>query len=70
MTMERLGPLLNLKGFTEGAEAPVYGQLVRHATMFSFTDVYYVLVFMMLACLPLVFIMKLSNGIGPRPSVH
>jgi len=70
LTMERLTPLLDLKGFAGGAEGTVYGQLVRQATMISFVDVYHLLVFMMLACIPLVFIMKTGNGNGQKPSVH
>lgn len=70
LTMERVTPLLDLKGFAGGAEASVYGQLVRQATMVSFTDVFYLLAFMMLACVPLVFLMKSSNGNAPRPSIH
>ncbi len=70
-TLAQMAPLLKMKGIAGGAEASVYGQLVKQATMFSFVDVYYLLVFMMLACIPLVLLMKSAKGNGQRSaSIH
>ncbi|MGP8155089.1 MAG: DHA2 family efflux MFS transporter permease subunit [Smithella sp.] len=68
--LERVTPFLELKGFAGGAEGTIYGELIRQATMLSFVDVFYLLMFMMLAVLPLIIFMKTGKGNGQRPSVH
>jgi DHA2 family multidrug resistance protein len=72
LTLERLTPLLHIRGYAGGAEGTIYGQLVRQATMLSFVDVYYLLMFMMLAVIPLAIFMKTGNGNGNgrKPSLH
>jgi hypothetical protein len=62
--------LLDLKGYAGGAEGIIYAELVRQATMLSFIDVYYLLMFMMLAMIPLVIFIKNVKGQGQTPSVH
>jgi len=68
LTLERLTPLFDARGYTGGAEGTIYGQLVQQATMLSFVDVYYLLMFMMLAVIPLIFFMKTGNG--QKPPIH
>jgi DHA2 family multidrug resistance protein len=68
LTLERLTPLFDARGYAGGAEGTIYGQLVQQATMLSFVDVYYLLMFMMLAVIPLIFFMKTGNG--QKPPIH
>ncbi|MGA2781453.1 MAG: DHA2 family efflux MFS transporter permease subunit [Smithella sp.] len=70
LMLERVTPLLDLKGYTGNAEGTIYAELIRQATMLSFIDAYYLLMIMMLAIIPLVIFMKNGNGQGQRPSVH
>ena len=70
LTLERVTPLLDLKGYTGNAGGTIYAELIRQSTMLSFVDAYYLLMIMMLAIIPLVFFMKNGNGQGQRPSVH
>jgi MFS transporter, DHA2 family, multidrug resistance protein len=70
MTMERIAPFLEWKGFAGGAEGAIYGQLVKQATMLSFVDVFYLLMFMMLANIPLVLLMKTGKNNHQAPSIH
>ncbi|HUN55252.1 MAG TPA: DHA2 family efflux MFS transporter permease subunit [Smithella sp.] len=67
-TLARLTPLFDTRGYAGGAEGTIYGQLVSQATMLSFVDVFYLLMFMMLAVIPLVIFMKTGNG--QKPSIH
>lgn len=70
LTMESVSPLFDLKGFAGGTEATIYAQLVRQATMFSFVDVYYLLMFMMLAVTSLVLLMKKAEGPAKPSAMH
>jgi DHA2 family multidrug resistance protein len=70
LMLERVTPLLDLKGYAGGAEGTIYAELVRQAMMLSFMDVYYLLMFMMLAVIPLVIFMKNGKGHKQAPSVH
>ena len=56
-----------MKGYAGGAEGTIYGELVRQAMMLSFVDVYYLLMFMMLAVIPLVIFMKRRNRTSSHP---
>lgn len=70
LMLERVTPLLDLKGYAGSAEGTIYAELVRQAMMLSFMDVYYLLMFMMLAVIPLVIFMKNGKGHKQAPSVH
>ena len=54
LMLERVTPLLDLKGFTGSAEGTIYAELIRQAMMLSFIDVCYLLMIMMIAVVPLV----------------
>lgn len=70
LMLERVTPLLDLKGYAGGAEGTIYAELVRQSMMLSFVDVYYLVMFMMLAIIPLVIFMKNGKGQGRKPSIH
>jgi len=70
LMLERVTPLFDLKGYAGGAEGTIYAELVRQAMMLSFIDLYYLLMIMMLAVIPLVIFMKNGKGQGHTPSVH
>jgi DHA2 family multidrug resistance protein len=70
LMLERVTPFLELRGYTGSAEGTIYGQLIRQAMMLSLVDVYYLLMFMMLAVIPLVIFLKNGKGQGQAPSVH
>ncbi|MGD0275849.1 MAG: DHA2 family efflux MFS transporter permease subunit [Syntrophales bacterium] len=70
LMLERMAPLLELRGYAGSAEGPIYAELVKQATMLSFIDVYYLLMIMMLAVIPLVIFIKRGKGNGQAPSVH
>jgi len=70
LMLEQVTPLLDLKRYAGNAEGIIYAELVRQASMLSFIDVYYLLMFMMLAMIPLVIFIKNVKGQGQTPSVH
>ena len=70
LTLERVAPFLEWKGFAGGPEGIVYGELVKQATMLSLVDVYYLLMFMMTSMIPLVFLLKKDKDNKQMRSIH
>jgi DHA2 family multidrug resistance protein len=70
LMLERVTPLLDLNGYAGSAEGTIYGQLIRQAMMLSFVDVYNLLMFMMLAVIPLVIFIKNGKGKGMATFGH
>lgn len=70
--LEKMIGLLSLKGVTsplvtKEAEGLVYREILRQASMLSFNDVFFLLTFLFLLCIP--FMLAMGKGKGTEPSV-
>jgi DHA2 family multidrug resistance protein len=73
ISRQALEQVMTLKGVgtpAQGAaDASIYGQLIRQATMMSYNDAFYLLSICMIAILPLVFLMRQGKVEG-APGMH
>jgi DHA2 family multidrug resistance protein len=73
ISRQALEQVMTLKGVgtpAQGAaDASIYGQLIRQATMMSYNDAFYLLSICMIAILPLVFLMRQGKVEG-TPGMH
>jgi DHA2 family multidrug resistance protein len=73
ISRQALEQVMTLKGVGTSAQgaadASIYGQLIRQATMMSYNDAFYLLSICMIAILPLVFLMRQGKVEG-TPGMH
>ena len=75
MGMERLKGLLALRGLSEpslsrGSEGLIYSELLRQASMLSFNDLFFLLTFLFLLCIPFMVAMRRVKEAKGVPLLH
>ena len=55
---------------TSAANGVIYQQLMQQATLFSFTDAFYLSTMLLLCVIPFVFLLKSPNNLGKPIAVH